>query len=257
MLPGLMRDAIIVLTNDDGVDAAGLAALRAAAAAALPGARLVTVAPDRCHSQCGHAFTTDRPLRLRRRAEDSYACDGTPVDCVRLALTALRLPAALVLSGINQGGNLGHDLAASGTVAAVREAAWHGVTGVALSHYRRRGRDIDWDLAARRAAGALEQLLDPGGRRGGALLGPAEHASVNLPHTEAADGGGREPRLIECQPEPAPLPVSYRRQPDDEDEGSLTFHYTGRYGDRLRREGGDVAVCFGGDISWCRLNLPM
>jgi len=254
-----MRPATIVLTNDDGIEAVGLAALREAAATALPGARLVTVAPDRCHSQCGHAFITDRPLTLRRIGEEGYACDGTPVDCVRLALFGLGLRPDLVLSGINHGGNLGHDLAASGTVAAAREAAWHGVTAVALSHYRRRGFDIDWQLAARRVAHVLEQLLDPGHVRDGGLLRPGEHASVNLPHTRDASAGGgidtREPRLVECRPEPAPLPVGYEQSagvaPD------LTFQYNGSYGDRPRRPGSDVDVCFGGDISWCRLNLPI
>ncbi len=252
-----MRFKTILLTNDDGIDAEGLASLRAAAAAALPGARLVTVAPDRCHSQCGHAFITDRELSLRQLDPDAFACDGTPVDCVRLALFGLRLQPDLVLSGINHGGNLGHDLAASGTVAAAREAAWHGVTAVALSHYRRRGRPIDWHLAARRVEWVLGQLLDAAGDHGGGLLRPGDHVSVNLPHTGHDDDRdpGRSPRLIECRPEPAPLPVAYERHPIE--PGALTFHYSGSYSDRARQSGSDVDVCFGGDISWCRLTLPM
>lgn len=249
---------MIVLTNDDGMDAEGLLALEQVAERLFPKARRVVVAPDRCHSQCGHAFITDRPLKLTKLGPDRYSCDGTPVDCVRLALFGLGLKPDLVLSGINHGGNLGHDLAASGTVAAAREAAWHGVTAVALSHYRRRGMEIDWQLAAERAISALEQLLATGPNRGPALLLPGEHASVNLPHTDPGDKEKRSPRLIECRPEQAPLPVSYRIADAPEAvAATLTCHYNGEYSKRPRERGSDVDVCFRGDLSWCRLRLPM
>ena len=253
-----MRPETILLTNDDGIDADGLLALAMAAARLFPRARRVVLAPDRCHSQCGHAFITDRPLRLNELGPDRYSCDGTPVDCVRLALFGLQLRPDLVLSGINHGGNLGHDLAASGTVAAAREAAWHAVTAVALSHYRRRGLEIDWQLAADRVCHALDHLLAPGRDGAGALLRPGDHASVNLPHTPAAEGHNQSPRLIECHPEPGALPVAYRQDdPSGSDPSTLTYHYTGSYGERPHSPGSDVQVCFGGDISWCRLRLPM
>ncbi len=126
-----------ILTNDDGIDAEGLAALAQAAATLGPA---VWVAPDSHHS--------GRPIRLSRRDEFRWAIDGTPADCVRVALAHVAPDADWVLSGANHGGNLGADVFHSGTVAAVREAALHGKPGVALSQYRRRGLDVDWARAA-------------------------------------------------------------------------------------------------------------
>ena len=111
----------ILLTNDDGIDAPGLAALRDAAA--VLGGDLVVVAPAECHSGCGHRVTTDRAIRVEELARGRFRVGGTPADCVRIAVAQLVPDAALVLSGINAGGNLGADVHHSGTVAAAREAA--------------------------------------------------------------------------------------------------------------------------------------
>src|SRR6266581_219088 len=107
----------LLLTNDDGIDAAGLAALRAAAEAL---GRPLVVAPAECHSGGGHCVTTHGPIHVRRRDQESYVIAGTPADCVRVALDRLAPGIDLVLSGINHGGNLGADLYMSGTAAAVR-----------------------------------------------------------------------------------------------------------------------------------------
>src|SRR5262245_38460098 len=108
----------LLLTNDDGIDAPGIQALvQAAQALGEP----VVVAPMQAHSGCSHRVTTEEPIRVQQRSPSSYAVEGTPADCVRLALHSIAPETTWVLSGINAGGNLGADVHISGTVAAVRE----------------------------------------------------------------------------------------------------------------------------------------
>src|SRR5215472_15434125 len=156
---GMARDQLatqLVLTNDDGIDAPGLAALARAAAAL---GELTVVAPAAAQSGVGHQVTTDGPLRVEARADRWYRVDGKPADCARLALTHFVPDAAWVLAGINQGANLGSDIYTSGTVAAVREAALLGCRAIAVSQYVGRGGELDWELAARRVAPVLQLLL--------------------------------------------------------------------------------------------------
>src|SRR5262249_2772233 len=120
----------LLLTNDDGIDAPGLRALFDAAV--LLGEPVV-VAPVEAHSGCSHRVTPHAPLRVSLRPPGRSAIDGTPADCVRVALHDVAPDAVWVLAGINQGGNLGADVHHSGTVAAVREAVLHGYRGIALS----------------------------------------------------------------------------------------------------------------------------
>ncbi len=122
----------LILTNDDGWDAPGLAALARAAKGL---GQCHVVAPIGPISGCGHRVTTHAPIAVARPKEGCVSVAGTPADCVRLALHHLVPRPTWVLSGINAGGNLGTDVHYSGTVAAVREAAIHGVPGIALSHY--------------------------------------------------------------------------------------------------------------------------
>ena len=140
----------ILITNDDGIDAPGLATLAAAASAL---ANVVVVAPTQHLSGCSHQVTVDRPLTAARVRENWYAVNGTPVDCVRLALLQICPAATWVLSGVNDGGNLGIDVWMSGTVAAVREASFLGRRGIALSQYRRRGEQPVWSRTAAHTAG--------------------------------------------------------------------------------------------------------
>jgi 5'-nucleotidase len=127
-----------LLTNDDGVQAAGLLALKTAISSA---SDTVVVAPDRPRSASGHAITLHKPLRVAhvRLADgsDAMATSGTPSDCVMLALRGLldHTP-DLVVSGINDGPNLGWDLTYSGTVSAAMEACMFGVPSVAISVVR-------------------------------------------------------------------------------------------------------------------------
>ena len=220
---------VFVLTNDDGVDAPGMQALRQAAEGL---GRCVVIAPRGPMSGCGHQVTTHQPIEIERRSTQCFAVAGTPVDCIRLALHSLAPDACWVLSGINAGGNLGTDVYHSGTVAAVREAAIRGLPGIALSHYIARGRAIDWTRTAEWAGRLLRRLIM-------LPLEPGTFWNVNFPHSAP---GGPEPGLVFCDLDPSPLPADFRF------DGNQAI-YTGNYQARLRRLGADVAVCFGGDIS--------
>jgi len=140
---------LVLLTNDDGYSAPGL---RALADAMREHARVVVIAPEHEQSACSHALTLHRALRLRTLGEGLHALDGTPADCVYVALFAGKrlMPRRpdLVVSGINRGLNLGFDIYYSGTVAAAREAAIRGVPAVAVSA----DEGADPEAAARLAA---------------------------------------------------------------------------------------------------------
>jgi 5'-nucleotidase len=139
-----MADPLILLTNDDGVHAPGIRAL----AEVLGGLGEVwMVAPDREASASSHSLTLKHPLRAEKVEPRVLAVDGSPADCVNLAIVKL-LPGrpALVVSGINRGGNLGDDVFYSGTVGAAREATFFGVPAIAVSLAARA--DLDYTPAA-------------------------------------------------------------------------------------------------------------
>jgi 5'-nucleotidase len=220
---------LLVLTNDDGVDAPGLEALRLA----IDGlGRARVIAPYGPISGCGHRATTHEPIVINRLTQDRLAVSGTPVDCVRLAIHHLARDLSWVLSGINEGGNLGTDVHHSGTVAAVREAAIQGRPGIAVSHYIARGRALDWAQATVWTRRVLKVLL-------GRPWCPGTYWNVNLPHPPP---GSSEPRVVLCRLDPSPLPLDYRV------EGDIAA-YSGNYQGRERLDGCDVATCFGGDIA--------
>ena len=226
----------VVLTNDDGIDAPGLRAMREAAASLeMP---LVVVAPAECHSGCGHRVTTDRGLRVDEIAAGWFRVAGTPADCVRIALAKLVPDAAIVLSGINAGGNLGADIHLSGTVAAAREAAIHGVASLAASQYRGGGSTTDWDRAARWLAGVLAAW-----RKTPPVAG--EFWNVNLPDLAA---GSPDPEVVACDVDASPHGLDYGLT----DEG---WTYSSCYHQRPRVSGGDVDTCFGGRITVSRLRV--
>lgn len=223
----------LVLTNDDGIDAPGIQALQKAVKG-----RGVIVAPQTEWSGCGHRVTTTQPIQVQRRSETEYAIAGTPADCVRLALSYLCSDVKFVLAGINAGGNLGADTYISGTVAAVREAALHRVPAIAVSHYRKGRRNVDWDTAARWTTNVLTDLFHR----------PFEAETfwnINLPHLEPGDP---DPEVVHCQPCTRPLPVAYRIEGDQ-------FYYAGEYSKRDRTPGSDVDVCFSGRIAVTQIRL--
>jgi 5'-nucleotidase len=224
----------LILTNDDGIDAPGIRALLKA----VNGKKVIVAAPKDHYSGCGHQVTTTKPIHVQRRSDSEYAIAGTPADCVRIAITHLCTNVKFVLSGINAGGNMGADTYISGTVAAVREAAFHGVPGIAVSHYRKGKRNVDWDVAARWTAGVLADLLNR-------PVEPGTFWNVNLPHLEPGDP---DPDVVECEHCTQPLPVNYRIEGDN-------FYYVGEYALRARTAGTDVDVCFSGKIAVTQLRL--
>lgn len=125
----------ILITNDDGIHADGLMAIKAALDKL---GQVFVVAPDRPRSACGHSITLHKPLRADKvtlsDGDFGYACSGTPSDCVSIALLGLiEEPIDLVVSGINHGPNMGWDLTYSGTVSAAMEGAIMGVQSFAIS----------------------------------------------------------------------------------------------------------------------------
>ena len=133
--PAPSHTPLILLTNDDGIEAPGLAALHEAIS---PLGRTVIVAPITERSAVGHAMTVFRQMPYRRIEHNGelwgHALDAMPADCVKLALTTIleRRP-NLVIAGINPGANLGNNIFYSGTVAAAREAAMQGIPALAVS----------------------------------------------------------------------------------------------------------------------------
>lgn len=122
---------LILVTNDDGVYAPGLRQLHEGMKQI---GQAIIVAPDRDNSAVSHSLTLDRPLMVRELAGDIFTLNGTPADCVTIALEKI-LPKKpdLVVSGINPGANLGHDISYSGTVSAAKEGTIRGVPSMALS----------------------------------------------------------------------------------------------------------------------------
>lgn len=225
----------ILLTNDDGIDAPGLALLTAVVAEF---AEPVVVAPDQHLSGCGHRVVTDEDLCLEERAPNRFALNGTPADCVRIGLLHVCPSAEWVLSGVNDGGNLGVDTFLSGTVAAAREAALFERPSMALSQYRRGKGPKPWKLLHSHLRRALDRFLsEPPGI--GALW------NVNFPAVEDLT---EESRTVQCSLETGHLPVRYETT-----ENGL--RYRGVYADRPRKAGSDVDVCFSGNIAVTRLRL--
>ena len=164
--------ARILVTNDDGVHSAGLAALAEALRAV---GEVYVVAPVSEMSGASHSLTLSRPLRIRQLEERSWSVDGTPTDCVMLALNQILPPELrpdICVSGINYGANLGEDTSYSGTVAGALEATILGVPGLALSLATRR--DFDFAEAAKFSVIAVQKVLREGLPQGTLL-------NINIP----------------------------------------------------------------------------
>ncbi len=146
----------ILVTNDDGVFSEGIRLLARALARF---GEVVVVAPDREQSATGHSLTLTRPLRMQRLEEGWYAVDGTPTDCVNLAVLSLLKdsPPDLVVSGINFGLNVGDDVTYSGTVSATFEASLLGIPSIAFSQEVAEG--FSFARSAELAAAFVETVL--------------------------------------------------------------------------------------------------
>lgn len=165
----------ILISNDDGIDAPGLAV--AEKAARMLSDDVWVVAPAAKRTAASASLTMAKPVVLRRLDERRYSCSGTPADCVVAAMTWLfkdKDKPDLVIAGVNDGRNVGEDLAYSGTLAVAREATFWGVLAIAFSRVKEaRPRDGDVDWLAR----LLRHLWD----RRDAWFADAHWLSINLP----------------------------------------------------------------------------
>jgi 5'-nucleotidase len=154
--PGRCR---ILVANDDGINSPGIRVLETIARTLSDD--VWTVAPELEQSGASHSLTTRRPLRLHEFAPRRYAVDGTPTDCIVLAVKRLLRdrPPDLVLSGINAGSNVGEDLTYSGTVAAAMEATLLGIPAMALSQDLRDGAPIPWETGEAFGPDIIRRLL--------------------------------------------------------------------------------------------------
>ena len=181
----------VLLTNDDGIEAEGLQALRRALLK-VPGIELAVIAPDGNRSAMARSITTRRPLWVQEvdfgDGTHGYATDGTPVDCVRLATLGLidGFQAQLIVSGMNHGTNLGDDITYSGTVAAAFEGVLLGLPAIAVSQQSasggtdfRDGHAFEFTAGAAFVARVIEEIDDVP-LPAGTLL------NVNCPYGEAA-----------------------------------------------------------------------
>lgn len=172
----------ILITNDDGYEAVGLKAL---VEALRPIAKITVVAPATEKSACGHSLTLTKPLKLICVDDDFYKLDdGTPTDCIFLALNTLfkdDFKPDLVISGINIGANMGEDITYSGTASAAMEATLQGINSIAISQVcKDRCADIktveDFALAQKAIVQIVEQIFDKG-----FPLGSRKFLNVNIP----------------------------------------------------------------------------
>jgi len=181
----------ILLTNDDGVHAPGLAILETIARTLSDDVTIV--APSSEQSGVGRSLTLTRPIRLRQLDEKRFAVAGTPTDAVAMALARIMrdAPPDLILSGVNRGANLGEDVSYSGTVSAAMEGALAGIRSIALSQVHARedaGHDVPFAAAAAWGERVLRPLLD-------APWSPRTLVNINFP--PVAPGDVRGVRVVE------------------------------------------------------------
>jgi len=236
----------VLLTNDDGIEAAGLQALRRALLE-VPGVELAVIAPDGNRSAMARSITTRRPLWVQEvefaDGTSGYATDGTPVDCVRLARLGLvdGFEADLIVSGINHGSNLGDDITYSGTVAAALEAVVLGLPGIAVSQ-QSRARELDFrfgeafDFApAAEFTARIVQEIESVPLPEGTLL------NINVP--------GVEPQGVEVTRLGKRIYRDELVLEDEDSDGRRQFRIYGASPDHVREDGTDLAAVAAGRIA--------
>ncbi len=177
----------ILVSNDDGIQAPGIKVLERVARGLSDD--VWVVAPETQQSAASHSLTLHRPLRIRRISKRRHAVNGTPTDCVFLAFNKIladRRP-DLVLSGVNDGPNVGEDVTYSGTIAAAMEATLFGVPAVALSQAYGDGRRHHWATAEQWGARLLRTLIERGW---------PERVLINVNFPDVAAGDVRGIRVV-------------------------------------------------------------
>ena len=222
----------ILVTNDDGWDAPGIAKLAQVASGF---GDVWIVAPAEPMSGISHQLTFEVPMAFEEKSAQSFSLAGTPADCVRVGLTQLDIKFDWVFSGINKGANLGTDTNVSGTVAAVREAGLFNVPGIAFSqHLRRFNEPFNFTPSGQLAQRVIPQLLEK-------EITKNNWFNVNFP--DVGDRDTSEVDIVEAQLDQNPLPAKYTTSKTGE------LLYCGKYNDRPRTPGCDADVCFSGGVS--------
>lgn len=240
-----------LITNDDGFDGPGLAALYQALK---PLGEVRVVAPSVCHSAKGHAVNTHSPLRIERREVAPFGAidivDSSPADCVRVGL---RAPDAdvpdFVIAGINTGANLGVDLFYSGTAAAAREAAILGVPAIALSRYMRPEFPVIWETLSQHVTRTVEQLTGSDYR-----LPAGQFWNVNFP----AVADEAHPAELSFAPQGLlshDIGFKTRENTESADKNVTVLEYRGDFRSRGKTDRCDVATLFQQKITATPIDL--
>ena len=239
-----LAKARILISNDDGINARGLKVLERAARAL--SRDVWVVAPETEQSGASHSLTLQRPLRIRKLGPRRFAVDGTPTDSVLLAINHIlkdRRP-ALMLSGVNRGGNLGEDVSYSGTIAAAMEATLLGVPAIALSQIAESEDTAKWATAAAHFPAVVGNL---------AASGWPANVFINVNFPDVAPDRVRGVRVTR----------QGRRKLGDElverkDPRGRPYHWIGvMRTDDAARPGTDIAAVNAGAISITPLHLNM
>lgn len=226
----------ILITNDDGVGAPGL---RRLARALRDLGDVVIVAPESEMSASAHSLTLTRGLRVRRHSRSLYSVDGTPTDCVYLAIfEILGREVDLVVSGINRGWNLGDDITYSGTVAAALEGTLLGCPSFAVS--AQKARPMKYDVAAEFARTVATQVLRHG-------LARDTYLNVNVP-----SGTPRGVRIVRQGKRTYHDGVSTEKNGEGE-----TVYRIGGYPEWHEQPGSDIAAFRAGYITITPLKVDM
>lgn len=236
-----------LITNDDGFDAPGLAALYVALRDL---GDVDVVAPLVCHSSKGHAVNTRDPIMVERRSVEPFGeihvVDASPADCVRVGLRGLSLPSPdFVVAGINPGANLGVDLYYSGTAAAAREAAIMGIPSLAVSRYVHLGNPINWNQLATHARRIVTRLTSDEHR-----LPTGQFWNVNFP---AADGDEHPDDFAIAPMGLKSHAIDFRSV--DSSGKSLTLQYAADFRARGTTGGCDVSSVLSGQITATPIDL--
>ena len=244
----------ILISNDDGFDAPGLAALYRAVARL---GSVTVVAPSECHSAKGHAVVTNRTITTQQTQingmDNVHICSATPADCVRIGLKSIcSQKPDLVVTGINPGANLGVDVYYSGTVAAAREAAIFGIPAVAVSQYMKFNIDLNWEHTMRLADISIQRVLRES-------LAAGEFWNINLPALE----NDQVPRGIAFVPQSTEeQPVDFQAHSQSAESidaktpvAQTSWEFAGDYSKRPAQQPADVRYVFDGYATATRLQL--
>jgi 5'-nucleotidase len=235
----------ILLTNDDGIHAEGLAVLERIARQLSDDVWIV--APETDQSGLAHSLTLSEPLRLRKIGDKHFALRGTPTDCVIMGIREV-LPEKpdLVLSGVNDGANMADDVTYSGTIAGAIEGTLQGVRSFALSQAVRRenGRVVPWDVVETYAADLIRKLIDVD-------LPDGTFLNLNFPNCEPGDVQGVE---VTSQGK-----LDFGLTIDAREDGRGKPYYWLRFGERKGqfRDGTDIQAIKENKISVTPLKLDL